>query len=182
MDPIVEATLCQQGGHGEGRLLERDPSKLTTDWCQAIDELRYALGNDAISTDDEDLLMHGYSEWSSINIDQLPVAVAYPKNTEDVSRIAKVCHKYKVPMSTSPDFLCMHTAPLRLSSSLFGRIEPGSQLFRSLWGYEHRLHFHGSDYILARRRVSENREPGPAPMRLIAVIVWMSSSSLLFLG
>jgi len=45
--------------------------------------------------------MHGYSEWSSINIAQLPVAVAYPKSTEEVSRIAKVCHKYKVPMSTS---------------------------------------------------------------------------------
>jgi D-lactate dehydrogenase (cytochrome) len=57
------------------------------------------LGSDAISTDDEDLLMHGYSEWSSINIDQLPVAVAYPKTTEEVSQIARVCHKRKVPMS-----------------------------------------------------------------------------------
>ncbi|KAF2741262.1 D-lactate dehydrogenase mitochondrial precursor [Polyplosphaeria fusca] len=64
----------------------------------AISELQYALGSDSISTDDEDLLMHGYSEWSSINIDQLPVAVAYPKSTEEVSQIAKVCHKYKVPM------------------------------------------------------------------------------------
>ncbi|KAF2176188.1 D-lactate dehydrogenase mitochondrial precursor, partial [Zopfia rhizophila CBS 207.26] len=69
-----------------------------TDMERAIDELRYLLGNDAISTDDEDLLMHGYSEWSSINIDQLPVAVAYPKSTEEVSQIAKMCHKYKVPM------------------------------------------------------------------------------------
>ena len=43
--------------------------------------------------------MHGYSEWSSINIDQLPVAVAYPKSTEEVSQIAKVCYKYKVPLS-----------------------------------------------------------------------------------
>ncbi|KAF1995766.1 D-lactate dehydrogenase mitochondrial precursor [Amniculicola lignicola CBS 123094] len=65
---------------------------------KAIDELRYALGEDAISTDDEDLHLHGYSEWSSINIDQLPVAVAYPKSTEEVSQIAKVCHRYKVPM------------------------------------------------------------------------------------
>ncbi|KAF2271210.1 D-lactate dehydrogenase mitochondrial precursor [Lojkania enalia] len=69
-----------------------------SDMEKAIDELRYVLGSDAISTDDEDLLMHGYSEWSSINIDQLPVAVAYPKSTEEVSQIAKVCHKYKVPM------------------------------------------------------------------------------------
>ena len=66
---------------------------------QAIAEARSSLGGDAISTDDEDLKIHGYSEWSSINIDQLPVAVAYPKSTEEVSQIAKVCHKYKVPMS-----------------------------------------------------------------------------------
>ena len=66
---------------------------------QAIAELRMAMGEDAISTDDEDLQLHGYSEWSSINIDQLPVAVAYPKSTEEVSQIAKVCYKYKMPMS-----------------------------------------------------------------------------------
>ncbi|KAF1966930.1 D-lactate dehydrogenase mitochondrial precursor [Bimuria novae-zelandiae CBS 107.79] len=65
---------------------------------KAIVELRSALGEDAISTDDEDLLRHGYSEWSSINIDQLPVAVAYPQSTDEVSQIAKVCLKYKIPM------------------------------------------------------------------------------------
>ncbi|PVI06541.1 D-lactate dehydrogenase mitochondrial precursor [Periconia macrospinosa] len=65
---------------------------------QAIQELRSSLGEEAISTDDEDLLRHGYSEWSSINIDQLPVAVAYPQSTEEVSQIAKVCHKHKIPM------------------------------------------------------------------------------------
>jgi D-lactate dehydrogenase (cytochrome) len=65
---------------------------------KAIDEVRQLLGEDAISTDDEDLHAHGYSEWSSMNIDQLPVAVAYPKSTEDVSRIVKIAAKYKVPM------------------------------------------------------------------------------------
>jgi D-lactate dehydrogenase (cytochrome) len=65
---------------------------------KAIQELRGLLGEEAISTDDEDLHLHGYSEWSSINIDQLPVAVAYPNSTEEVSQIARVCHKYRVPM------------------------------------------------------------------------------------
>jgi len=56
------------------------------------------LSEDIISTDDDDLLAHGFSEWSSINIAQLPVAVAYPKSTAEVSQIAKVCHKYRMPM------------------------------------------------------------------------------------
>jgi D-lactate dehydrogenase (cytochrome) len=56
------------------------------------------LGDDCISTDDDDLKAHGFSEWSTINIDQLPVAVAYPKSTHEVSQIAKICHKYRMPM------------------------------------------------------------------------------------
>ncbi|GAB7359542.1 hypothetical protein MBLNU230_g6730t1 [Neophaeotheca triangularis] len=82
---------------------------------KAIKELRDALGEDAISTDDEDLHRHGFSEWSSINIDTLPIAVAYPKSTEEVSQIAKCCHKYRVPMipysggsSLEANFSCPH--------------------------------------------------------------------------
>lgn len=56
------------------------------------------LGEEAISTDGEDLRAHGFSEWSSINIEQLPVAVAYPKSTNEVSQIAETCHKYRMPM------------------------------------------------------------------------------------
>ena len=40
-----------------------------------MDEIRQILGEDAVSTDDEILLAHGYSEWSTVNIDRLPVAV-----------------------------------------------------------------------------------------------------------
>lgn len=42
---------------------------------------------------------HGYSEWSSVNAERLPVAIAYPRSTEDVSEIAKICHKYRLPMN-----------------------------------------------------------------------------------
>lgn len=60
--------------------------------------MRAKLGEDTISTDEDELQQHGYSEWSSLNADRLPVAIAYPKTTEEVSEIAKVCHKYRMPM------------------------------------------------------------------------------------
>lgn len=68
---------------------------------QAIQEIRDEIGPDAediISTDPDDLHAHGYSEWSTTNPDGLPVAVAYPRSTEQVSTIARVCHKYRVPI------------------------------------------------------------------------------------
>ncbi|KAJ5692365.1 FAD-binding domain-containing protein [Penicillium macrosclerotiorum] len=68
------------------------------DFEKAIAELRATLGGDTISTDEGDLQQHGYSEWSSLNADRLPVAIAYPTTTEDVVKIAKICHKYRMPM------------------------------------------------------------------------------------
>ncbi|KGO40251.1 FAD-linked oxidase, C-terminal [Penicillium expansum] len=65
---------------------------------KAINELRTKLGEDTISTEVEELQQHGFSEWSSLNADRLPVAIAYPKTTQEVSEIAKVCNKYRMPM------------------------------------------------------------------------------------
>lgn len=71
-----------------------------TETDQAIAEIEVALSDteDIISTDDDDLHAHGFSEWSSINVETLPVAVAYPRCTEQVSTIARICHKWKVPI------------------------------------------------------------------------------------
>lgn len=65
---------------------------------QALIELRKTIGNEAVSTDKEDLLAHGYSEWSSNNSENLPIAVVYPKSTEEVSKIAAICSQYRMPM------------------------------------------------------------------------------------
>ncbi|KAF4992143.1 hypothetical protein FDECE_13814 [Fusarium decemcellulare] len=65
---------------------------------RAVEEIATILGQDSVSTDDEILKAHGYSEWSTVNLDRLPVAVVYPGSTEDVSKIVKVCHAYRVPM------------------------------------------------------------------------------------
>jgi D-lactate dehydrogenase (cytochrome) len=110
------------------------------------------LGEDAISTDDEDLLRHGYSEWSSINIDQLPVAVAYPKSTQEVSQLAAICHKYKIPMSMSA---VESSASLLMGSSpLLRWLKSRGQFFGALRRHEHRFHIHGSSAGFACRRVS----------------------------
>ncbi|CAF3495215.1 unnamed protein product [Fusarium graminearum] len=64
----------------------------------AVEEIRQALGEDAVSIEDEILHSHGYSDWSTINIDRLPVAVTFPLSTEEVAIIARICHKRRVPM------------------------------------------------------------------------------------
>ncbi|KAF4449688.1 D-lactate dehydrogenase (cytochrome) [Fusarium austroafricanum] len=56
----------------------------------AIQEIRQALGEDVVSIEDEILHSHGYSDWSTINIDRLPVAVTFPNSTEEVAIIAKI--------------------------------------------------------------------------------------------
>lgn len=65
---------------------------------KAIREISSALGEDSVSYDEGDLLSHSYSEYSTTNSDIRPVAVAFPKSTEEVSQIAKICSKYHVPM------------------------------------------------------------------------------------
>ncbi|KAL1981225.1 hypothetical protein VTN96DRAFT_2938 [Rasamsonia emersonii] len=106
---LILAALASSAAYALASSRETPPLKINAagqqpqygsmqDFEKAIAELRAKLGEDAISTDEDDLHEHGYSEWSSVNADRLPVAIAYPKSTEEVSEIAKVCHKYRMPM------------------------------------------------------------------------------------
>ncbi|KAF7559481.1 hypothetical protein G7046_g4668 [Stylonectria norvegica] len=66
---------------------------------QAIKRIELEIDHEGlISTDPEDLHAHGYSEWSTTNPENLPVAVAYPRTTEHVSTIARICHENRVPI------------------------------------------------------------------------------------
>lgn len=65
---------------------------------QGIAELQSLLGENGVTTDDDELHRHGFSDWSTSNADRLPVAVAYPTSTEDVSAIARICSRWKIPM------------------------------------------------------------------------------------
>jgi hypothetical protein len=106
---------------------------------QAVNEIQQRLGEESISTDDEDLRTHGYSEWSSINIDRLPVAVAYPKSTEETAEIARICYEYKVPMS---ELLPRDQRHNKLSgiSSIFRWIKCGGSLQCAVWWSQCRFH------------------------------------------
>ncbi|UKZ79610.1 hypothetical protein TrVFT333_007368 [Trichoderma virens FT-333] len=66
---------------------------------KAVDEIRRELGDEAVSTDPDDLEYHGYSEFSTSNTDERPIAIVRPESTEQVSAIAKICTKYRVPMT-----------------------------------------------------------------------------------
>jgi len=48
--------------------------------------------------DEEDIEAHGYSEWSTSNTAARPIAIIRPTSTEQVSVVAKICSKHKVPM------------------------------------------------------------------------------------
>lgn len=65
---------------------------------KAVEEIRQVLGADAVSIDQTDLDDHGYSEWSTSNTDVRPVAVVRPCWTDQVSAIAKICTRRRVPM------------------------------------------------------------------------------------
>ena len=65
---------------------------------KAVDEIRQALGADAVSVDQADLDDHGYSEWSTSNTDARPVAIVRPRSTDQVSAIARICTRHRVPM------------------------------------------------------------------------------------
>ncbi|RAK81577.1 FAD-binding oxidoreductase [Aspergillus fijiensis CBS 313.89] len=65
---------------------------------KAVNELRSILGDEFVSVDAEDIENHGYSDWSTSNTTERPVAVVSPATTEQVSQIARVCTRYRVPM------------------------------------------------------------------------------------
>ena len=105
------------------------------DFQNAIAEIQSKLGEEAIVTDEDDIQEHAYSEWSSINSPVRPVAIAYPQSTEEVSEIARICSRYRMPM-----------VPYSGGSSLegnFSTLRPGLTVdFRNM---DRILALHGED-------------------------------------
>lgn len=100
-----------------------------------MDEIRQLLGQDIVSIDSDDLDEHGYSEWSTSNTDVRPVAIVRPQTTEEVSSIARICTKYKVPM-----------IPYGAGSSVEGNFSsPYSGVCLDLSGMDRIVAFHPED-------------------------------------
>lgn len=59
------------------------------------------VGKENVSSDDDDLLGHSGSDWSTYQTKpgEKPFMVVYPFSTEEVSDIMKVCHLRKIPIT-----------------------------------------------------------------------------------
>ena len=72
-------------------------SNLQACWTDFVE----ILGHDHVTTDEDALQYHSGSEWSSYTTKahEKPFMVVYPSTTEEVSRIVKVCHDRRIPVT-----------------------------------------------------------------------------------
>ncbi|KAH6654911.1 hypothetical protein BKA67DRAFT_517400 [Truncatella angustata] len=89
------AQLSKHAPHSQ-RYRPRYADKATM--LRAANEIVIVVGKDAVSFDGDIIESHGYSDWSTSNSAGRPVAVVYPRTTEEVSRIAEICNKHNVPI------------------------------------------------------------------------------------
>lgn len=75
------------------------------------------VGKDNVSTVPGDLESHSGSEWSSYTTkpNERPFAIVYPASTEEVSKLMKVCHQRKIPVTALSGATSLegHFAPTR---------------------------------------------------------------------
>ncbi|KAL9022200.1 MAG: hypothetical protein Q9185_000600 [Variospora sp. 1 TL-2023] len=66
-------------------------------WADCVD----ILGEENVSTQENDLQYHSGSEWSSYTTrpDEKPFFIAFPSTTEEVSNIVKICHDRRIPIT-----------------------------------------------------------------------------------
>jgi D-lactate dehydrogenase (cytochrome) len=88
-------------------------SSLQAAWADFIG----ILGKENVSTDEDDLIIHSGSEWSSYSRkeSEKPFLILYPSTTEEVSQIMKVCHQRLIPVTAYSGGTSLegHYAPTR---------------------------------------------------------------------
>lgn len=65
---------------------------------KASQDIVDAIGIDNVSFDEDVLDHHGHSDWSTSNTPVRAVAIVYPRSTEHVVKIAKICNSRRVPI------------------------------------------------------------------------------------
>lgn len=73
------------------------PSNLQAAWADFVD----IVGESNVSTDVKDLQHHSGSDWSSYNNKdtERPFMIVCPSSTEEVSRVVKICHERRIPIT-----------------------------------------------------------------------------------
>jgi len=64
---------------------------------EILQEIKNALGNDAVFTDAESLMQYSHDETEDLHYQ--PEIVVKPKTTEEVSALLKICNHYQVPVT-----------------------------------------------------------------------------------
>lgn len=80
-------------------------------------DLALMVGKENVSETEDELKSHSGSEWSSYvtKEGEIPFAVVYPSTTEEVSKIMKMCHNRKIPVTVISGGTSLegHFAPTR---------------------------------------------------------------------
>ncbi|KAI4186640.1 MAG: hypothetical protein L6R41_003355 [Letrouitia leprolyta] len=72
-------------------------ANLQAAWADLVD----ILGEENVSTEEGDLQYHSGSDWSSYTTkdSEKPFLIVFPSSTEEVSKIVKICHDRRIPVT-----------------------------------------------------------------------------------
>ncbi|ODQ61124.1 hypothetical protein WICANDRAFT_28933 [Wickerhamomyces anomalus NRRL Y-366-8] len=72
----------------------------SSDLFTGLNKIAKLLGQTNVSYDKEDLIAYASNSYSthSPSSDQRPKMICYPRSTEEVSEVLKVCHQYSIPV------------------------------------------------------------------------------------
>lgn len=124
--PKVTGTSIGQADASTRRLEDVGPPMYANDeeFQNCLKELRNFLSEDKLLTDKDDADTYADSSFNSHHAPkpdvQKPSAVVYPSSTDEVSKVLKILHKYRVPIVASSGFTSVegHTLHLRGPNSV----------------------------------------------------------------
>ena len=155
-------------GHVTPPVHNLSASNLEASWADFV----ALLGADHVSTTPGELTRHSTSDWSSHPRqpdDPLPFLIVYPSSTEEVSQIAKICHKRRIPITpfSGGTSLEGHFAPTRggvvinfqrMDKILAIHVRDQDVVVQPAVGWEHLNH------VLEEHKLFFPPDPGPGAM------------------